>query len=899
MEPTQDWHSPIIQEDVSANDALRIQVQIIDQIHDAVISTDLNGFVTSWNKGAQRMFGYSSQEAIGQHISFVYPKELHSFLQEEVIEPLLQKSEHQVEVRMLRKSGEDFFAHVSLSMLRDLEGKPIGLIGYSMDITARQKFETALQKANQRLFNILESITDAFYTLDHDWRFTYLNPRACQVLQKTSDDLLGKSIWEVYPDLVDSFVYPAYQNVVKERTPTEFENFYKPLSTWFEVRVYPSQDGLSVYFTDISDRKLAQHELEARARQQKVVADLSQLALADHSIDELMAQTVSNVGNTLQVEYCKILELLPGEKEFLLRAGVGWKDGYVGHARIDASNNSQAAYTLKTDEPVIVEDLSSESRFTGPSLLLDHRVVSGISVIIKQRGRPFGILGAHTRQKRRFTEDDINFIQSVANLLALAWERKRIEDRLAYQADILDNAYGAIVATDENFIITSWNKAAERLYGWRRDKVLGQPVREVFRQAEIPDSWFTEVQKTLAERDSLQAEYIQSHKDGTPIYIEGRTIALYNADGKLRGYISANRDVTKRKQAENALKESETRFRQLSENIQEIFWMTSADGRELIYVSPAFEKITGRSVQEIYDTQSWLQIIHPEDFEKVARASQAESLAGGYFDLTYRVLRPDGEIRWIKDRGFPVRDETGQVYRIVGIGVDITSQVQAEENLRQLSRQVVAAQENERQRISHELHDEAGQSLTALKIGLELLQSDLSDQPETVHQSIKDAMELIEKTMDNIHSIAQLLRPPELDSLGLAPVLEDLCHTFSQHTHIPVQYQGVELPDLSGSAAVCLYRLAQEALTNIVKHSQASHVQMKLECDAESLYLIVEDDGQGFDKTTIYSNSYQKPRLGLLGMQERVELFDGSLEVDARHGRGTRLTAKIPRSKIE
>lgn len=776
MKPSQDWLSPINQENVTADDALRIQAQIIDQIHDAVISTDLNGRITSWNKGAHRMFGYTSQEASGQHISFVYPKELHRFLQEEVIAPLLKNSEHQVEVRMIRKSGEDFFAHLSLSMLRDLDGKAVGMIGYSIDITERQKFETALQKANQRLFNILESITDAFFTLDHNWRFTYLNRRACQVLQKTSGELLGKSHWEAYPDLVDSIVYTAYQKAVKERVPTEFENFYQPLNGWFEVRAYPSQDGLSVYFTDITSRKLAQQELETRARQQKVVADLGQQALANQPIDELMAQTVSSVGETLQVEYCKILELLPDEKELLLRAGVGWKPGYVGRARVDASTNSQAAYTLKTDEPVIVEDLSSESRFISPPLLLDHGVVSGISVIIKQKGRPFGTLGAHTSQKRHFTEDDIHFIQSVANLLALAWERK---------------------------------------------------------------------------------------------------------------------------QAENALKESEERFRQLSENIPEIFWMTSADGQELLYVSPAFEEITGRSVKEIYDTQSWMQIIHPEDLEEVARASQANRLAGGHFDLTYRILRPDGEVRWIKDRGFPVRDETGQIYRIAGIAVDITSQVQAEENLRQLSRQVVAAQENERQRISHELHDEAGQSLTALKIGLELLQSDLSDQPESVHQSIKDAMELIEQTMDNIHSLAQLLRPPELDSLGLSPVLEDLCRTFSQHTHIPVQYHGIELPDLSGSAAVCLYRLAQEALTNIVKHAQASHVSVKLEYDAENLYLVIEDDGQGFDKTTIYSNSYQQPRLGLLGMRERVELFDGCLEVDARPGRGTRLTAKMPRSNIE
>jgi PAS domain S-box-containing protein len=134
-----------------AEEALRRQAQIIDQIHDSVVSTDLDGFVTSWNKGAERIFGYSAKETLGKHISYVYPEDQHQFLEREVIAPLKQKGEHEIEVRMRRKSGEDFYAHLSLSLLRDSGGSTAGMIGYSMDITQRKRAEEMLRQTTNQL----------------------------------------------------------------------------------------------------------------------------------------------------------------------------------------------------------------------------------------------------------------------------------------------------------------------------------------------------------------------------------------------------------------------------------------------------------------------------------------------------------------------------------------------------------------------------------------------------------------------------------------------------------------------------------------------------------------------------------------------------------------------------
>ena len=174
----------------------------------------------------------------------------------------------------------------------------------------------------------------------------------------------------------------------------------------------------------------AEAELQTRIRQQEVVTELGQQALEDDDLDQLMHDASEAVADTLDNDYCKVLELLPSGDEVFLRQGVGWQDGLVGNATVPTDLDSQAGYTLISEEPIIVDDLRTEERFSGPDLLVDHDVVSGISVIIGTVEEPWGILGTHTTDRREFTEYDVNFVQSVANLLAAAIERHEYQDEL-------------------------------------------------------------------------------------------------------------------------------------------------------------------------------------------------------------------------------------------------------------------------------------------------------------------------------------------------------------------------------------------------------------------------------------------------------------------------------------
>jgi len=184
----------------------------------------------------------------------------------------------------------------------------------------------------------------------------------------------------------------------------------------------------------VSERKRIEETLKVRARQQAAVAALGQRSLIIADLPILMNEAVVLVAQTLDVEYCKVLELLPDSTILLLRAGTGWKEGMVGQATVSAGKESQAGYTLLSKEPVIVENLRTEQRFIGMPLLHDHGVVSGMSVIISGQTKPFGVLGTHTIRQRIFTLDDIHFLQAVANVLATAIKHQQAEETIRFMA---------------------------------------------------------------------------------------------------------------------------------------------------------------------------------------------------------------------------------------------------------------------------------------------------------------------------------------------------------------------------------------------------------------------------------------------------------------------------------
>jgi two-component system, NarL family, sensor histidine kinase UhpB len=319
---------------------------------------------------------------------------------------------------------------------------------------------------------------------------------------------------------------------------------------------------------------------------------------------------------------------------------------------------------------------------------------------------------------------------------------------------------------------------------------------------------------------------------------------------------------------------------------------------EVLYVSPAYESVWGRSLESVRQRpQSFMDAIHSEDRERVVGILKGQRQRG--FEVEYRIVRPDGSVRWIRDRGFPVKDASGKIYRIASVAEDITERRHAGDALRQLaeelqalSRRLVEVQESERKELARELHDRVGQSLTALNINLGILKGLVSSHDRAEAGSrLADSAALVKSTVRAIENVVSELRPPMLEDFGLMAALQWYATEFSLRTGVAVSVGGKESSArISADIEIALYRIVQEALNNVAKHAHATTVAIALGRSGSEYEMSVTDDGIGFDLGAQSS----RPGLGMVTMRERAQAVGGRFEVMALPGNGTRLTVRVP-----
>ncbi|MDQ3965565.1 MAG: PAS domain S-box protein, partial [Actinomycetota bacterium] len=325
---------------------------------------------------------------------------------------------------------------------------------------------------------------DIIMVTDADGTIRYMSPSAERVLGYRPEEMIGTNAADyVHPDdlqkgfdaLADALSKPGIHPVMVETRVRHKDGSWRYLEGMANNLLDdPNIRGVVFNHHDVTERKRAE---EALRKSEERFHDLVQNALDIVMVTQsLMDDTVTFVAQTLDVEYCKIVELLPGGQELLLRAGVGWPEGLIGNTTEESGLDSQAGYTLLSEEPVIVEDLSTETRFRPSPLLLEHGVVSSMSVVIAGRGGPFGVLGVHTRSRRTFTEDEVNFLQAVANVLAMRIEREEADkeleevrkaERSRIARDLHDEALqdlsGALVEAQQVRSISKDPETADRL----------------------------------------------------------------------------------------------------------------------------------------------------------------------------------------------------------------------------------------------------------------------------------------------------------------------------------------------------------------------------------------------------------------------------------------------------
>ena len=349
-------------------------------------------------------------------------------------------------------------------------------------------------------------------------------------------------------------------------------------------------------------------------------------------------------------------------------------------------------------------------------------------------------------------------------------------------------------------------------------------------------------------------------------------------------------DITQRKLSEMALRESEDRFRRLADGLPVAIWMSEPDGRAS-YFNRQWLEMTGRRLEdEIGD--GWLKGVHPDDRDACSRASLRDRQHPRRFSVDYRLRQADGRYRWLMDVGMPRYGADGSFHGYVGGCIDITERREIESMLRDLSLRLILAREDERRYIARELHDHLNQQLALLAIDLQQLAARLPDSTEALVAALEAAWQRTADIASDVHGISHRLHPSKLEALGLVATIRAHCRDVSRQSlavHFADEGAGAAIPS---DVSLCLFRVAEEALTNVVRHSAAPEVHVSLVDTPEDIQLRVSDSGRGFSKPPAAS-----PGIGLVSMRERLHALGGTLTITSSPGQGTVVEARIPRSR--
>jgi two-component system sensor histidine kinase UhpB len=472
------------------------------------------------------------------------------------------------------------------------------------------------------------------------------------------------------------------------------------------------------------------------------------------------------------------------------------------------------------------------------------------------------------------------------------------EDRLRLLGLLLDAVQQAVIATDLEGIILYWNRFAEHLYGWSASEVIGKNIADVL----MPVTERAHGHKMIAkwpEGARAPREWLLQRRDGTPVEVQANPMPILDEDSNMVGVVGVSWDISERKKLESERKRTEEVLRKSEWQLAEAqklahvgSWERDLETGAVTLSGEAARMFFGDERRKSSTFNELAELIHPDDRAYV-RQVRASNMA---WEVEYRIVRADGAVRVLHTRAEVVRNETDQPIRVIGSNLDITERHQAQAELREkrielqaLSRRLLEAQEAERRLLARELHDNFGQSLTAIRMNLE------AHGASSDH--LTESIALVDQAIEQVRTLALDLRPSILDDLGLVAALRWLVNRQSRRGDIEWTFRASTSDGrLPAAIETCCFRLAQEALTNVVRHAAARHVSIELRFDDTQVELVVRDDGQGFDVRLARDRAAHGASLGLVSMEERVALAGGMLQLESAPERGTTIRARFPHS---
>lgn len=971
---------------------LKYNASLIGNISDAIITTDKEYKITNWNMHAQEMYGYTEEEVLGRTVNEVFNINYANDVQPDILAAGARSQNWKGELIHYDKNNQPLDVDVTTSVIKDVDGNNLGTVSVIRNVTERNKTQKQLKQLTTNLEEevkikvaelnaVFERITDAFIALDNDWRYVYVNSKAGEMHGRDPKDLIGKEIWKESPDVVNEPFYHALQEAKRTRQSQRLELYFSKTERWFEDLIYPSADGMSVYYHDITEKKKAEQKLLESERDLKISNERFMLVAkaTNDAVWDWDMETNIIWGNE---SFCNIFEIDPTQKttfeEFISRLHYDDKEAVLSNFKEALRNkttyiieefrfkNKNGVYLTLYDRAYVMynsegrayrmlgamQDIT-EQKNAQYQLVLEKELsdsiinsLPGVFYLYNQEGQfyrwnrnfeqvtgynseeisklhPLDLFEDDEKEILRQKIDNVfkngednieaNFrlkdgttIPYYLNGMIINYEGENclmgvgidISEKVKSQQELkeseekyrtlIEQASDGIFISNQSGNYLDVNTSATMLTGYTKDELLKLNMRDILFEngitSEKPENMLAEVltgQVVINERMMRQ-------KNGNIINVEISSKLL--PDGRVQGII---RDITIRKKTEEEIRMSEHKYRLLFNQNPMPMSMISLPQRNFLDVNDAAIEFYGYTKKEFLEMN--IKDLRPE--EEIINLSDISTYKAGINNTgIWRHRKKDGTIVKVNIITHDIINE-GKHAKLV-LANDITEKILAEEklkksheDLRQLATHLQDIREDERTRIAREIHDELGQQLTGLKMDISWLSKKISNGSVEINQKMTEALKLIDETVKTVRRIATQLRPSILDDLGLISAMEWQSEEFEKRFKIKTSFvANTPTVQVESEIATGLFRIFQESLTNVLRHSKATEVKATLNSHDGVLVLHIADNGIGFNAV----ENESKKTLGLLGMKERTLIMGGTYEISSKPGNGTTVVISVP-----
>lgn len=862
----------------AAEEAQRFLAAIVESSEDAIIGQDLEGNILTWNPAAETLFGYPVRQAIGKHVSMLVAAERWNDVAQLRKQVLEGGSVSQYRCLCVRRAGSSFQGSVSFFPIRNANGTVTATSCIVRDVTREREAE----QARALLASIVEYSEDAINAVDMNGTILTWNRAAEKLLGYSAQEMLGKNVAVLGTDGPEE-VRRCLEIISQGRRVPPFETVRQARNGRridVSVAVSPIRNpagqvvGASAIVRDIGPRLIAERRLRESEGLFREIFAHAPFGMCVGAFD----------GRFLQVNapLCRMLGY--SEAELLGRTvrDVSHPDDIdASYARLEQ---------LRRDPSQCLE---AEKRYIHRD---GHQVWARIKLSPVQDTSGEGLyLVVHV--------EDIS-------------ERKRTEAALQESElrfrNIADSSPTMLWVTDAQGSIQFVNRMLLEFDGASLDQVHGSGW-QAFLHPEDALRYVTAFERAVRERAVFRAETRVRRADGEWRWLGSYATPRFAPGGEFLGHIGLSSDITERLKAEQELRASEEKFRQLAENIREVFWMIPPSRKQVLYVSPAYEQIWERSCENLYENpMAWFEAVHPEDREH-SYAEYLRQREGEPLESIYRIHTPSGQEKWIRSRSFPIRDRDGQTIRVAGLAEDITERKRHEAELIQAREDADAANRAKSRflaNMSHEIRTPMNGVIGMIQL---LKDSRLSEEQQQYLAVAQDSARVLLALIDDILDLSKI-EAGKIVLEYLSFSLHDVVDAVVQVLRVQARAKGLQftarvdaaIPPLVTGDAHRLRQVLTNLAANAIKFTERGEVALEVALEnlregRATVHFAINDTGIGIrpeqvsrlfsaftqaDAST--TRKYGGTGLGLAISKQLVEMMGGTISAESAEGGGSR-----------